>query len=224
MIVFGKQPVLYLLENRKEAIKEIFLSKEIDRDIFKKMGNIKISRVDTKKAQALARGGNHQGFIAEIEDIELISYREVLKGDFILLLHSLTDIGNIGAIVRTAYSLGVDGIIVSGINNLKLDGVVRSSSGAVFDTKIAHYKNIYDILNEAKQLGFSIFGATINGKDVRKIEFPEKKILIFGNEADGIPNRVLKSIDDEVAVAMEREFDSLNVSVASAILIDRMRK
>jgi len=224
MIIYGKQPILYLLENKRNVVKKIFLAKDVDKEIFRKFSGIEVLKLDFMKAQAMAKGGNHQGFLAEIDDVELTPYTEILKkSKFVLILHSITDVGNIGSIVRTAYSLGVDGIIVSGINELKFDGMVRTSSGAVFDMKVAHFKNIYDIINEAKQKDFKIFGATLNGKDVRKVESPEKKVLILGSESDGIPNRVLKSVDEKITIEMSKEFDSLNVSVASAILIDRLR-
>jgi len=224
MIVYGKQPVLYLLENRREVVKKIFLSKDVDREIFRKFSGIEVFKLDTKKAQAMAKGGNHQGFLAEIDEVELTPYKDVMKkSEFILVLHSITDVGNIGSIVRTAYSLGVDGIIVTGINELKFDGMVRTSSGAIFDMKVSHYKNIYDIINEGKQKGFKFYGATLDGKDARKVEFAEKRVLVLGSESDGLPNRVVKMLNEKVTINMSRKFDSLNVSVASAILIDRMR-
>lgn len=224
MIIYGKQPVLYLIEKRRDLVKKLFLAKKVDPQTFKKFIGVKIENLDSKKAQALAKGGNHQGFLAEIDDVELKSYRDVIKkSNFVLILHSITDVGNIGSIIRTAYSLGVDGIIVTGINELKVDGIIRTSAGAFFSMDISHYKNIYDIINELKQLDFKTYGATLSGSDIRDEKFPEKRALILGSESDGIPNRVLKSLDKEVTIKMEREFDSLNVGVASAILIDRMR-
>jgi len=224
MIVYGKQPVLYLLENKRKVVKRVFLSKDVDKEVFRKFSGIEVLKLDSKKAQAMARGGNHQGFLAEIEEVELTPYKDIIKkSEFILVLHSITDVGNIGSIVRTAYSLGVDGIIVTGINELKFEGMVRTSSGAIFDLKVSHNKNIYDIINEGKQQGFKFYGATLNGKDIRKSEISEKRVLVLGSESDGLPNRVLKMLDEKVTIEMARKFDSLNVSVASAILIDRMR-
>jgi len=224
MIIYGKQPVLYLVEKRRDLIKRLFLAKRVDGKTFKKFVGLKVENLDSKKAQAYAKGGNHQGFLAEIDEVALKSYRDIItKSDFILILHSITDVGNIGSIIRTAYSLGVDGVIISGINELKVDGIIRTSAGALFSLDIAHYKNIYDIINELKQLEFKIYGATLSGGDVRDEKFPKKRALILGSESDGIPNRVLKSLDKEITVKMERDFDSLNVGVASAILIDRMR-
>ena len=152
MVIYGKQPILYLVEKHKNIIQKIFLAKDIDREIFKKFIGIKIERLDDLKAQAMARGGNHQGILAEISEFETLNYREILeKSSFIVILHSLTDVGNIGSIIRTAYSLGVDAIIITGLNSLKFEAIARSSAGALFDSKVAVYKNIFDILNEAKQ-------------------------------------------------------------------------
>jgi 23S rRNA (guanosine2251-2'-O)-methyltransferase len=226
MVIYGKQPILYLVEKHKNIIQKIFLAKDIDREIFKKFIGIKIERLDDLKAQAMARGGNHQGILAEISEFETINYREILeKSSFIVILHSLTDVGNIGSIIRTAYSLGVNAIIITGLNSLKFEGIARSSAGALFDSKIAVYKNIFDILNEAKQLEFKIYGATLDGEDIRNYKNSdyEKKILILGNEESGLSGRVLNSLDKKITIKMDRDFDSLNVSVAGAILIDRLR-
>jgi len=226
MVIYGKQPILYLVEKHKNIIQKIFLAKDIDREIFKKFIGIKIERLDDLKAQAMARGGNHQGILAEISEFETINYREILeKSSFIVILHSLTDVGNIGSIIRTAYSLGVNAIIITGLNSLKFEGIARSSAGALFDSKVAVYKNIFDILNEAKQLEFKIYGATLDGEDIRNYKNSdyEKKILILGNEESGLSGRVLNSLDKKITIKMDRDFDSLNVSVAGAILIDRLR-
>ncbi|EJF06622.1 rRNA methylase, putative, group 3 [Thiovulum sp. ES] len=224
MIIYGKQPILYLLKNHRDKIEKIFLSKEIDKKIFHQIKDIPIERVDTKKAQGMARGGNHQGFLAQVKEIETLFYGDLIKkNSFVLILHGVTDVGNIGGIIRTAYSLGVEGVIISGIQNISFSGIARSSSGAVFDMPLSIHKNILDILNEAKQIGFKTYGASADGTDVREVEFPEKRVLVVGSEGEGIPNRILKSLNKKVAVSMERDFDSLNVSVATGILIDRMR-
>ena len=225
MIIYGKQPVLHLLHKYPKLIKKILLAKQVDKELFKKIKKFPIELIDFKKAQALAKNGNHQGFFAEIEGFQTVPYGDILnKSNFIIILHSITDIGNIGSIIRTANFLGVDGVIISGISNPKFDLIARTSAGAIFDILIAHYKNIYDILNELKQQKFKIFGATLNGQDVSKIDFSSnKKALILGNEASGLPNRVLKNIDLEITIQGTNDFDSLNVSSASAILVDRMR-
>jgi 23S rRNA (guanosine2251-2'-O)-methyltransferase len=226
MVVYGKQIFLYLLEHKKELIEEVFLSKEIDRKIFAKVSklNVPIIRVDNKKAQAMAKGGNHQGFILKIRDFKLSTFDDIKKNsNFILVLVGITDVGNIGAIVRTAYALGVDGIIITQVNSINFEAVSRSSSGAIFDMNIAIHKNSLDLVNELKLDGFESFGADLNGIDEKDIQIPEKRALFLGSEGFGIPQKVLKKLDKLVNIKMKREFDSLNVSVAAGILINRMK-
>jgi len=225
MIVYGKQIFLYLLERHPDLIEEVYLSKEIDKKLFSKVASLKvdIKRVDTKKAQAMSKGGNHQGFLLKVKEYEYTSFSDVKKGDFVLVLAGLTDVGNIGAIIRSAYSLGVSGLVISMINNLNLAAVARTSSGALFDMPVTLVKDIGSVINELKQTSFTVYCADMDGDDVRDVKFSEKKALVLGSEGEGLPNRVLKSCDKKIKIKMQREFDSLNVSVACAILCDRMR-
>jgi 23S rRNA (guanosine2251-2'-O)-methyltransferase len=230
MIIYGKQPILYLFDKNPQQITKLFLSKNIDKKLFNKFRNssINIKSIDAKNAQAMARGGNHQGFIAEIEPIELTPHQKLIKQEStenILILHSITDMGNIGAIIRTAFSLGIDGIIITGLENFSIDKVVRSSAGAVFDMPISHTKNIYDLITELKNLNYELLGTSLNGKQHSEVEFSamrSKKALFMGSEDIGLPNRVIEKMDTNLTIKMARDFDSLNVSVASAILIDRI--
>ena len=225
MLVYGKQIFYYVLEHHPERIKKVYLLKNVDQKLFTKLKNLgaEIVRVDNKKAQALARGGNHQGFLIEIEDLAFTPLSDLKTGKFLVLLYGVTDVGNIGSIVRTAYALGVDGIVVSGIRSLKLEGVVRTSSGAALDMPMALVPNIYDLLKELKDVGFRIYGADMEGEDVRKLHFEGKRALLLGSEGEGIPAKALQKCDKTVAIKMVRPFDSLNVSAAAAIFVDRMR-
>ncbi len=225
MIVYGKQIFLYLLRKHKNLIEEVYFSKEIDKKIFREVSslNIDIKRVDSKKAQSMARGGNHQGFLLKIKEFEFCSLKDIKSGDFILILSGVTDVGNIGAIVRSAYSLGVTGIVVSGVNHINLEAVARTSSGALFDMPILVKKDILSMINELKQLNFTVYGADMSGEDIRSVKVSKKRVLILGSEGEGLSLKILKSCDKKVKIKMQREFDSLNVSVASAILCDRMK-
>ena len=171
----------------------------------------------------MARGGNHQGFLLKVKPYEFVDLKDIKKEDFILILWNITDVGNIGAIVRSAYSLGVGGIVISGVGSINLEAVARTSSGALFDMPIVLQKDLLSFLNELKQLGFTTYGADMSGEDIRNIKVSSKKALVLGSEGEGLSAKVLKSCDKKVKIQMQREFDSLNVSVASAILCDRMR-
>ncbi len=225
MIVYGKQIFFYILKRHLNLIKKIYLSKRVDGKIFgslKKL-NVPILNIDNKKAQSLSRGGNHQGFLVEIEDFKF-SNKDILKdAKFVVLLYGVTDIGNIGSIIRTSYALGVDALVISNVKQIRAEGFIRTSSGAALDLPIVLYPNGYDILNELKMGGFTVYATSFDGVDVRGMSFDEKKVLVLGSEGEGLPNRVYKRSDYLVKIQMQRDFDSLNVSAAAAILIDRMR-
>jgi len=221
MIVYGKRIFYYILENHREIVKEIILSKKLDKKEFAKLQkfNIPIKIADNKKAQSLAKGGNHQGYFLDIEFTPKIKHLNELNS--VLVLDNITDMGNIGAIIRTAYSFGIDEVIVTGINELKYENVIRMSAGAAIDMPILVIKNILDVINNLKTSGFKIVGADMNG--THSIKSDNQKIaLIMGSEGEGLSKRVKSKLDETISIEMKRNFDSLNVSVASGILMDRI--
>ena len=229
MIIYGKQIVLYVLENHAHLIEEIFLSKEIDSKLFTRFAKLdkKIHKVDNQKAQALAKGGNHQGFILKLTHIGYTSLKDIKAMNFILVLDGVTDVGNIGAIARTAYSLGIEALIASDIKTVNDSGILRTSSGALLDLPFLIHPKSADLASELKDAGFTLIGATTDGIDLKKygkIEKSDKVALFLGSEGTGISTKVAKKLDLKVAVAMEHEFDSLNVSVAAGILIYNLKR
>ena len=227
MIVYGKQIVFHILDKYPEIINEIFLTKEIDKQLFNKFTklNKQIVRPDNMKAQAMAKGGNHQGFLLDIKEFEYSTLNDIKKQNFILVLDGLTDIGNIGAIVRTAYALGVGAIIVCGLNNLNTAAIVRTSSGAMLDMPVALIHNSADVINELKQINFTLVGATMDGTEVNKFQKEDNKniALFLGSEGKGLANKTIKKLDHKVSISMSNNFDSLNVSVAAGILIHSLK-
>lgn len=229
MIIYGKQIVLYVLEKHSSLIEEIIFSKEIETKIFTKFLKLgkKIQKIDNKKAQALAKGGNHQGFFLKLKEFNYTPIKELKQMNFILVLDGLTDVGNIGAIVRTAYSLGVDGIIASNVKTLNNQGIIRTSSGAMLDLPFCIYPKSIDLINELIQSEFILIGATMDGIDLKKygkINNTDKVALILGNEGEGISSKVQKKLDLKVSISMQNRFNSLNVSVAAGILIYNLKK
>lgn len=225
MIIYGKQLFLHLLKHHKDKLEEIYLAKEVQKDIFNQIAKVglKIQKVDNQKAQALARGGNHQGFLAKVKDYEFATLNEIKKSDYLVILYGLSDVGNIGAITRTAYALGAGGIVIVGKNdNLAMQGVVRASSGAAYELPIVLCSDGLSLINELKQVGFKIYAANAGGKSAKEFKFESKNALIMGSEGVGIPNKVLQKCDDILGVNMRKDWDSLNVSVAFGILFDRI--
>lgn len=224
MIIYGKQLFLYILQNYPDRLIKVQLSKKCDQKLFTRIKNVcsDVSLVDNKKAQALSRGGNHQGFIAHITDIDFVEFKEIKDTNFLLILQGVTDVGNIGAIIRSAYAFGVDAVVVSGIKSVNLEAIIRTSSGAVFEMPIVLEPNTLGLINELKQTGFKLYGADMGGKDIKDVEFAPKMALMMGSEGEGIPAKIKSKLDEIVSIKMAREFDSLNVSAATAIFCNRI--
>jgi 23S rRNA (guanosine2251-2'-O)-methyltransferase len=183
----------------------------------KKLKKFKINFIDNKLAQKLSKNQNHQGYFAKIDfvpkDYEII-------GDKIVVLDNITDMGNIGNIVRTSYALGIDLVIITGIKELKWPQLIRASAGAAIDMKIISFFNILELINILKTKNYKLIGADMNGKC--KVDTSYKTALILGSEGYGLKKKVKEKLDDIITIEMKRDFDSLNVASAGAILIDRI--
>ncbi len=223
MIIYGKQVCLHALEQHSEKIKTVYVAKKgiLPKDLFHKYhDNIKF--LEEKWAQSMSKGGNHQGLLVEMAEFEQSSLSEIKKNDFIVVLDGLTDVGNIGAIVRSAYALGADAVIATGVKQLNFAAIARTSSGAMLDMPFMIAPNILDTFNELQQLGFTLYGASMDGKNVQDITFDTRRVLVLGSEGKGLSKKVIAKLNHKVSIEMKHAFDSLNVSAAAAILIHRM--
>jgi len=228
MIIYGKQVCLHALEHHETKIKTVYVAQKganskgaLPKALFHKYHD-KIKFLEEKWAQSMSKGGNHQGLLVEMEEFEETTFAKIKQDDFIVVLDGLTDVGNIGAVVRSAYALGVDGIIVSGVKQLNMAAIVRSSSGALLDMPLMITPNILDNFNELGQLGFTVYGASMEGENIQNMTFASKRVLVLGSEGKGLSGKVSAKVNQIVSIEMKHAFDSLNVSAAAAILIHRM--
>ena len=223
MIIYGKQVCLYALQKHPESIVTVYVAKKgvLPQTLFHQFHD-KIKFLEEKWAQSMSKGGNHQGILLEISSLEPPALSEIKREDFLVVLDGLTDVGNIGAIVRSAYALGAGAIIATGVRQLNLEAIARSSSGALLDMPFLLIPNILDVCNELHQVGFMLYGAAMDGLPVQSMEFARKRALILGSEGKGLSKKVQGKIDHRVSIEMRHAFDSLNVSAAAAILIHRM--
>ena len=183
---------------------------------------LKLKQSKNRWAQKMAKGSNHQGILIEMSEPQPQSIKSLKDSNFVLVLDGLTDVGNIGAIIRTAYALGVDGVVATGVRQLNTSAIVRTSSGAALDMPPIIHGNILDLLNEFSQLGFKLYGADLDGKPLQKFKFLTKRLLVLGSEDRGISKRAKQKLDEVYKIEMKRDFDSLNVNAAAAIFLHRM--
>ncbi|ANV98084.1 23S rRNA (guanosine(2251)-2'-O)-methyltransferase RlmB [Helicobacter enhydrae] len=225
MIIYGKQAVLYAVQEIPHNIEELYLAKDIEAKQFASLQKVgaKILRLDTKKAQAMARGGNHQGYFAKITPPQSGGRKTLLGFNRIVVLCGLSDVGNIGSIVRSAYAMGVDGIVFDRLLGEKaMSGIVRASSGAMLKMFFYESPKILELINEIKMSGIVCYGTQANAQEISEVKTQGRWALFLGQEDVGLNKKIMQKMDKMVSIGMYNHFDSLNVGVAGGILIHRL--
>lgn len=225
MIIYGKQVVLYAIQKNPKIIQELYVAKELEKTLFNQLVKVgvKIIRVDSKKAQALARGGNHQGILAKIAPLRAGEKKELFAMKKLVVLCGISDVGNIGSIVRSAYALGVEGMVFCGeLSEKAMEGVIRSSAGAMLDFFFFCTSHCLELIHELKEAKFVCYGADMGGEEVSRIENNEKWALFLGSEGEGLGKKIIQKMDKIISIEMKNNFDSLNVGVAAGILMHRL--
>ena len=193
-----------------------------------KLPNFKINKninihIKTKNELDKMVSQNHQGFIAEIEDINYCSLQELLttKTNLVLMLDHIEDPHNLGAIIRTANAAGVKYIIMSKDRSAKITPtVIKVSSGGIFGLKIIRVASLTDSLIKLKKGGYWIYATSLaNGTDINNISFNSPTVLVVGNEGKGVSKSILKHSDQNIYINMKGTIQSLNVSVATGIAL-----
>ena len=138
----------------------------------------------------------------------------------ILILDNIQDPGNLGTIIRSSVAFDIDTIVLSpntvDIYNPK---VIRSTQGMIFYTNIITLE-LKEFINEIKTKNYTIFGTNVrNGKNIKEITLPEKFALVLGNEGQGVSKEIESLCDDNIYIKMSSKCESLNVSVATSILL-----
>lgn len=141
-------------------------------------------------------------------------------GNKILILDNIQDPGNLGTIIRSSVAFDIDTIVLSpntvDIYNPK---VIRSTQGMIFYTNIIT-QELKEFINEIKTKNYTIFGTNVrNGKNIKEITLPEKFALVLGNEGQGVSKEIESLCDDNIYIKMSSKCESLNVSVATSILL-----
>ena len=185
-----------------------------------KKKSINIYKGTEKNLRDCSDAVTSQGIIALVK-IKKFDFNTLLKKDtsVMLLLDSVSDPGNAGALIRTASWFNLQALILSR-NSAELYSpkVVRSTMGALFHLPVFHDFDLIDTLKKLKNNGFNIFAADITGEDSR--DFSHNKIaLILGNESRGIHQELKKLSHGTIAVPGSSKCESLNVAASGSILL-----
>ena len=191
--------------------------------------NIKIHFKNKKELDNYSKKDQimHQGFVAEVENLENIELKEYIKerkNFTFACLDEVTDPRNIGSIIRSAASFNLDGLIVKERHfpsESKL--MYKSSSGTIEYLNIFKVSNINTTLKYLREKDFWVYGFDINGdKNFTEINWKGNNILLFGSEGFGIKKHTSKYADFSVYIDINKKVDSLNISNSAAIVFHHL--
>lgn len=230
MLVYGRNVVNEIL-NGKTKIYKVFLDNNYkDEDILNKIDKrgLKKFHIDKSKLDKMCGNSTNQGIAMDIEEYnyyDIKTIEEDDKSDFVVMLDSIEDPHNFGAIIRTCECAGVDYIIIPKNRSVSVNSTVyKTSSGALSNMKIVEVTNLHNTIKKLKDLGFWVYGSDAKGKDYRSIDFGGKTCLIIGSEGHGLKQIVSNSCDEIISLPMKGKINSLNASVAAGIFIYEIMK
>lgn len=233
MYVSGRNPVMELLKSDKQVDKLYVLKGDLKGSINKIMGKAKdmgivIQQVDKNKLDSMAEGNAHQGVVALVTGFEYSEVKDIIElaksrneSPFVVILDGIEDTHNLGAIIRTAESAGVHGVIIPKRRAAMVNQTVyKASAGAVEYMKVAHVTNIVQAMEELKDQGLWIYGADMDSdSEYFNTELKGAIGLVIGSEGKGLSRLVKEKCDVLVKIPMTGKIGSLNASNAASILI-----
>jgi 23S rRNA (guanosine2251-2'-O)-methyltransferase len=233
LYVAGRNPVLELLKSDKQIDKLYILKGDVKGSIQKIIGiakdrKIVMQQVDKVKLDSMSDGNAHQGVVALVTGYKYSSVDEILKyaaskgeSPFLLVLDGIEDTHNLGAIVRTAETAGVHGIIIPKRRAAMVNQTVyKSSAGAIEYIKIAQVTNISQTIDDLKKAGIWLYGADLDSKNAYyDTKFDGAMAFVIGSEGKGISRIIKEKCDFLVNIPMKGKIGSLNASNAASILI-----
>ena len=230
MLVYGRNVVNEIL-NSKTKIYKVFLDNNYkDEDILNKIDKLGLKKfhVDKSKLDKMCGNSTNQGIAMDIEEFNYYDIKTIEnddKSNFVVMLDSIEDPHNFGAIIRTCECAGVDYIIIPKNRSVSVNSTVyKTSSGALSNMKIVEVTNLHNTIKKLKDLGFWVYGSDAKGKDYRSIDFSGKTCLIIGSEGHGLKQIVSNSCDEIISLPMKGKINSLNASVAAGIFIYEIMK
>lgn len=223
MFIYGRNVAVEALNDNKEISKAFIADNFNDTGITNELHrrNVKIIKT-TKKEMDKKISGLHQGIVLEVPDFKYSSLDDIidLENPLVVMLDHIEDPHNFGAIIRTCEAAGVDAIIIPDNRSVEVNGtVVKTSAGTVDRVKIIKVKNLVNTIVDLKKKGYWIFGTDMDGEDYSKLDYKGKTVIICGNEGSGISRLVKENCDFIAKIPMKGTVNSLNASVATAIVI-----
>lgn len=223
-IVFGIHPIIELLTAKKRHVYTIYTTQlfpkawsQIERLLTKE---ITVKQVAKDFLDRLTDSDDHQNVVALVKPLQMrSSCFDSKKHPFIILLDSIQDTRNMGAILRSAYCVGVNGVIIPEKQSAPLSGATyKASAGLAEHLDIYRPGSTHQAVLELKKSGYQVYMAALGGKNALEIEYQLPLCLVIGNESTGISNDILK-MGEKVMLPQRTPKISYNASVAAGIML-----
>jgi len=231
-MIFGLRPVIEALKAGKE-IDRLFVQNGLKNELFGEMmsmlkkHNVLYQYVPLEKLNRLTTK-NHQGVVGYISSIEYHKIENILPAVFeagktplLLILDRITDVRNFGAIARTAECAGVDAIIIpqKGAAQINADAI-KTSTGALHKIPVCREENLRQVIEYLRESGLQVIACTEKTSDnYYQLDFTLPVAIMMGSEEDGISSEFLKLADAHAKIPLLGEIGSLNVSVATGVML-----
>jgi 23S rRNA (guanosine2251-2'-O)-methyltransferase len=179
---------------------------------------------DLRRLDELSGGGVHQGVLARLKAFDGIDLRAAVEAPgagLVLMLDSITDPQNVGAILRTAVAVAAKAVVLPRRRGAQLTpGVHRASAGLSFIAPVAAPQNLAQAVEIVKERGYWVVaaGAGPGAASALTFDWPNRTALVLGSEAEGVSHLLRARSDFQVALPMDGRVDSLNVGVACGAL------
>lgn len=231
-VAYGRNNVLACLE--AGIVLELFIQDNFEDDKILQLAqklNRKITTIRKKELNDLS-GGNHQGVVAYVKTFNYVLLEEIIAAatkdphPLILVIDEIKDPHNLGAIIRSAEAFGVVGIVMKKDRQVAITPtVMKVATGAQNHILIAQVTNLSQALTKLKNAGYWVVSSDLGAtKGVSELKYDFKTVLIVGNEHKGVSPLLTKSSDFVVKIPMLGQTNSLNVSVATGIILALIRE
>jgi len=223
-LIYGVHPIIELLKAKRRSLVTLYTTKPVPKawTLIEPLlpPKVQIQYVSREVLTRMAQTSDHQSIIGLATPfIKRTKFFDPLKSPFLILLDSIQDPRNLGAILRSAYCTGVNGVIMCGKNSAPLNATAfKSSAGLAEHLEIYEASTAAAAILELKQARYHLYLATLSGNNATTITYEKPLCLVIGNEATGISKNLLSS-GTQIRLAQRTSDISYNASVAAGILL-----
>ncbi|MDQ3862972.1 MAG: 23S rRNA (guanosine(2251)-2'-O)-methyltransferase RlmB [Actinomycetota bacterium] len=221
--VYGIRPVLEVLRTGRRRVFEVIDS--VGNEMVAKAAatrGVQVKRASRQRVEELARGALHQGVVARVEPYPYSGLQEILSMSepLVLVLDGIADPRNLGAALRAADGAGASGVVIPKDRAVGVTAAaVKASAGASEHVRVARVTNLRRAVDAMKRAGLWIYAAEAGGTPYTEVDLAGAVALVLGSEGRGVRRLVREECDGTISIPMLGAVESLNVSVASAVLL-----